>query len=1012
MRPLRLILEGFGPFAGRQAIDFADLGPHRLFLISGPTGAGKTSLLDAICFALFGASSGEERQAFHLRSVQADPQAATRVTFEFEQAGTAWRIERQPEWDRPKLRGAGTTRERMKVALTHIDGSAKPVESDAEVARRIGEILGLKAAEFRQVVLLPQGRFRELLVSKPAERQEILRTLFRTHLFARVQERLREDALAAHQALRAQDMAWKTLLARAGGATTVTEAEAGRLPLLAALETATLARSTAETAEGAARAAEEAGRQAARRLDAARDAAAERDRLEAERPRRARETDHLRAARHADRLRGALTARDDAVEAAAAAAMAASTAAEQAGVAEQALDAATRAVAEAPAEEATARARRAEAQALDALAAQLGALADAEARLAKAEAAAGTASALRTAKRNARDAASAALAREAAALAEAEGLAAQRERHALARQAAVRRRDAAAAADKAAGIAAETAAGLSGAEARVAEAANRAAEARAARIAAAQAIAADHAATLAATLAEGAPCPVCGSPHHPAPAEHRNGPLPDLNAAEAAETRTARALEAARQQAAAAETAWRLAEQARATAESQLGDAIGQDRAALAQAVTAAEALLAEALRSEAALPGLRMAAERARAMAEAAETALAEASAAAEQAGLELAAARATRDALGAGIPAATGTAAALRQTAASALAEAERLEAGVQAARGTLERACAGLAHARERAAEAAAQAAAATRRQEEIAADFGNACREAGFADAAALRDAMMDPTAQDALDGALRAWAGAVAAAEDRAIRTAAEAVGLAPPDLPALGAALEAAGAARDRAARGENNARRDLADHDGLLAEIRKTAAAIEAALAELQLRQDLADLASGRKTGLDFEGYVLSGLLDEALEAANRHLRGMLDGRYRIQRRALRDSGQGRAGLDIEVIDLWNALPRAAATLSGGEGFCASLALALGLAETVAAHAGARELGALFIDEGFGTLDPETLDTAIGVLEGLQAGDRFVGVISHVAELRERIPARLEVTPGRGGSRAAFRLG
>ena len=82
------------------------------------------------------------------------------------------------------------------------------------------------------------------------------------------------------------------------------------------------------------------------------------------------------------------------------------------------------------------------------------------------------------------------------------------------------------------------------------------------------------------------------------------------------------------------------------------------------------------------------------------------------------------------------------------------------------------------------------------------------------------------------------------------------------------------------------------------------------------------------------------------------------------------------------------------------------------GLAETVAAHAGARQLGALFIDEGFGTLDPETLDTAIGVLEGLQAGDRFVGVISHVAELRERIPARLEVTPGRGGSRAAFRLG
>jgi exonuclease SbcC len=156
----------------------------------------------------------------------------------------------------------------------------------------------------------------------------------------------------------------------------------------------------------------------------------------------------------------------------------------------------------------------------------------------------------------------------------------------------------------------------------------------------------------------------------------------------------------------------------------------------------------------------------------------------------------------------------------------------------------------------------------------------------------------------------------------------------------------------------------------------------------------------------------VLSGLLDEALAAANRRLCGMLGGRYALQRKEEREKGNRRAGLDIEVLDSWNAEARPAATLSGGEGFCAALAMALGLAETVAAHAGARQLDALFIDEGFGTLDAEALDTAIGVLEGLQAGDRLVGIISHVAELKERIPARLEVTPGRAGTRLALRLG
>ena len=179
------------------------------------------------------------------------------------------------------------------------------------------------------------------------------------------------------------------------------------------------------------------------------------------------------------------------------------------------------------------------------------------------------------------------------------------------------------------------------------------------------------------------------------------------------------------------------------------------------------------------------------------------------------------------------------------------------------------------------------------------------------------------------------------------------------------------------------------------------------------QLRQELAEAAAGRGTRqrLDLEGFVLRSLLDEALAAANRRLRGLLGGRYSVRRVEEPERKNAAIGLDIEVLDAHTGEARPAGTLSGGEGFCAALALALGLSDTVQAHAGARRIDALFVDEGFGTLDPEALETALQVLSELQAGDRLVGIISHVPELRGRIPARLEVTPGPRGSRAAFRF-
>ncbi|HWR29371.1 MAG TPA: SbcC/MukB-like Walker B domain-containing protein, partial [Negativicutes bacterium] len=173
-----------------------------------------------------------------------------------------------------------------------------------------------------------------------------------------------------------------------------------------------------------------------------------------------------------------------------------------------------------------------------------------------------------------------------------------------------------------------------------------------------------------------------------------------------------------------------------------------------------------------------------------------------------------------------------------------------------------------------------------------------------------------------------------------------------------------------------------------------------------------LHEITSGRFTGVSFERYVLGFLLDEVNLYANLRLKKMTRGRYRLRRRENREDKRTGAGLDLEVLDGYTGEARPVQTLSGGETFLASLSLALGLADVVQSRSGGIHLETLFVDEGFGTLDPETLELAINALQDLQQGGRLVGIISHVPELRERIDARLEIIPVARGSRAEFHVG
>ncbi|MFZ4407600.1 MAG: AAA family ATPase [Paracraurococcus sp.] len=1013
MRPLRLVMDAFGPYAAQQVIDFADLGAHRLFLICGPTGAGKTSLLDAMCFALFGESSGQERRPGHLRSQHAPAATPTEVTFEFEQAGQRWRIRRSPAWDRPKQRGEGTTLERGRQSLQRIGSDDPPLEREAEVAARIAVLLGLTAAEFRQVVLLPQGRFRELLSASPQDRQAILRTLFRTAFYERVQDALKAEANAARQARRDRDTDRRRLLERAG-AETVAAAQAGRATLGEALLDAEAVRDAAALTEIAARAADAAGRDAARRLAEAAGAAAELRGLEADAPRIAADRARLDLARRADRL-GAALAREAAERRAAAEAdRDAARARARATEATAQLAQAEAALADAPAREAQVQADRAVAQRLTEQAEAVAAAEQAAAAATEAATRATRAEAARVQAAAALDMARIARSGADAAFFAQQVVAAQLDRHRLARQEATR---ILAVSDELAKAEAERTrcvATLETARAADAAASHEALAAREVLAAGHRAIAADHAAHLAATLVAGEPCAVCGSPHHPAPARPGAAPLPDLDDLQARVTAADATLEAARQRLNRAEAALGLVEHRRSTARGQIGLAEPPGRALLAQAVAEAEAAFKAASAAASALPGLETkAAEAARHLA-GAEQALESAVATAQASAQAAAAAAATRDERRARLPPGAPTAESLRQEAAAAAARATAADAALRRVHEAFAEAREQARNLSDRATEAAEAARTAQARGAAATAALAADCRAAGFADAEALRTALLDGPAQDALASVIAGFDHALDAARGVAREAAARAEGLQPPDLTVLDQALRAAETVARTAVEAATRAQAALQAYDALLAEIDAAEAALAAADAAFGIRQDLADLAEGRgsQSGMNFEGYVLSGLLDEALAAANLRLGSMLDGRYEIRRREEREKKNTAAGLDIEVVDRWNAQPRPAATLSGGEGFCASLALALGLAETVAAHAGAHQLDALFIDEGFGTLDAETLETAIGVLEALQAGDRYVGVISHVPELRERIPARLEVTPGRRGSTAAFRIG
>ena len=934
MRPLRLTLSAFGPYAAETTLDLEKLGKGGLYLITGDTGAGKTTLFDAITYALYDHSSSGIREGSMLRCKYADDKTPTFVELEFEVHGVRYTVRRNPEYQRPKARGEGMTTEKADATLTYPD-DRPPVTKAKDVTAAVQEIIGLDYNQFSQIVLIAQGQFTKLLNASTEERSRIFRKLFRTQRYAQLQERLQAEAAALNQQRTAQNAKLDSLLGglqfspedpdaealRALCAQTVPETALALLDALTARQAAAL-----EEASTALQATEAQLDKVQQQLGAAAQAQRLAQQLAARQAELAAAKPALDAARaEADRHAGdaaqldALTVQVTQAQSALAAYDALDTLCRQQT---EARDAARLAAAQA-------HKRRTQLDNLNAALAaaetELAALADADTRL------------LALQNRSAQ------LAQRGEALAKLEQRLAECQHQAKrAHKAQENYRAAAAAQD----------------------------EARARQNTLERAFLDAQAGLLAESLVEGAPCPVCGSTHHPARAL-----LPHTAPTQAQ-------VEAARQAAAEAD---RQAQNASAAAQSALA-AANEAKTSLRRD---AETLLPERFTTPEGTVPLTFALMT---------NVLAE-----ENAALQTAQ---------------TDCKAQCRQTDADCRRKAQ-LEADRQAKtrqRPALEQAAA------EADRSAAAQNASADALESQIAerraalpyprrAD-AQAALDKLEADRRTLRTGM--DTAQRRLKQAEQSVAAAEAAVEAlTAQQTAAQ------KELPACSAEELTAQqteltAAREALRSREKQLSAQLLPNRKTAAQYRAAAEARQALESRWQWVSALAATASGTLTSkqkIRLEAYIQMNYLDRILRYANTRLMQMTAGQYELERIGA-ENQRSQSGLDLGVIDHYNGTRRSVKTLSGGESFKASLALALGLSDEVQSSAGGIRLDTLFLDEGFGSLDEESLELAIRVLSGLTEGDRLVGIISHVGALKDRIDRQVVVHKARtGGSTVELRV-
>ena len=920
MRPLKLTICGFGPYAGLQELDFSQLGTGGLYLITGDTGAGKTTIFDAITFALFSEASGETRQSHMLRSKYAKAEDPTYVELTFAYNGKTYTVRRNPEYERPKARGTGTTVQSADGMLTMPDGSVITKLRDVEAAIR--QIIGLTREQFAQVCMISQGEFRKLLQADTKDRQKIFRAIFGTAPYVTLQERLKAEAsrlrIAREQAMLSISQYIAGIACPDGSPLNgqVRQAMDNALPVVevnALLNRLLADDREAETLQaGLLEQAEQSLQQLVERLTRANACLQARAALEAQMQRQALLQTKQQTAREALEATQATLPRQEALGRQISAlelqlpeydrldGMLAQSSQKEA------------ALSRAEAQEAAARQQSARlAHALEALTAEEASLGDAALEQERLKA---QKTALQEQLRKLKQ-----LLSDLADLEKQRKLLAQKQAAYLQAQAGY--------ADRKAHYDAIHKAFLD-----------------------------EQAGILAAGLKPQRPCPVCGSCDHPSPAKMADN-APTEAAVKAAKL--------------ACDQAQAVAEAASAQASRQKGIVATAEKA-----LSAAAALL---------LPGTESEALEAAARQQLAD--LTAQTAATEQALTQAGQKQARKAELDRQIPQ-------CRQ----ALTQAENQCTAAQA--------------------QAAGEKAALAQLQEQIAQQKEKLpCpgKAAALQETSQLKASLQtlkqaQAQAEKAFADTKEALAAVQAAIAQLQAQTAAE----PGEDLTALEAQKAEVSAQKAATSQALRSIHTRISQNSAAQAGIAHRQQELEALEARLSWVQALSDTANGNLNGKErimLETYIQTTYFDRILERANIRLQKMSGGQYDLKRRRVASNMRSQSGLELDILDHLNGTERSVGTLSGGESFLASLALALGLSDEVQMSTGIH-LDTLFVDEGFGSLDSDALSKAYHTLASLTEGNRLVGIISHVNELKERIDRQILVTKDRaGGSRAQLHL-
>lgn len=915
MRPIRIEMSAFGPYAGKQTVEMDRLGTSGIYLITGDTGAGKTTIFDAIVFALYGTASSDRRSGDMLRSRYAEPDTPTEVKLVFAYRNREYEIRRNPTYQRPKLRGEGMTQENASAELRLPGGEI--LTRTGEVDEKIREILGMTRDQFMQIAMIAQGDFLKLLLAKTEERRKIFSSIFRTGRYARLEDRLKQEARQARKTyddlvreigfeqerarlpegtdrseLREEEYLQVIEKFRDEAGKRLEEGEKKQALLSGELDTLAARILAAEEQEKRKKALEETRRQWTK-LQAA--AEQRKQELEAARSREP-EAKEKEARLHVEQDR--LQQYDRLEE-----------------LKQQKIEAEKKQASDEAARKKLEEGRKALTQQIQ----------DCRQKIKEKEALAGKAAALSGEKERLRS--QGAEYNELKTLLEAYEEASEKwSRAAATYQAAC------------------------GKEQEFGESYRRQH----------RAFLDDQAGILAAELAENQPCPVCGSLHHPLPAV-KTDDAPTRETVEQSQKRWEESKTAM-------DEAGRKAAALRGTRDSSLQHMEEKAKGLNmpTEPVTLKETLMEEQKRFRSkwkevteALAASEAAAEAKVVLEEKLET-LQKKQEEDEEAyrKLELESARLQEQ-----IENLTKNYADLKEN----LPYPDRESAGKAAS--LLDREIREIREAVQSAEENEQAAAGRIQEAEGRMDELQKQIREGESAES--MTSAELQENQKEKKEEQLRLQA---EAKEDNLI--------------------LETNSAAAGR---------------------IRKLSGEREQAARKYSMLQNLADTANGNLSGkqrIQLETYVQQQLFDRILVRANTRFRVMSGGQYDLVRRKEYQKNQ-QSGLDLDVVDHYNGTTRSVSTLSGGESFMASLSLALGLSDEIQESAGGVQLDALFVDEGFGSLDEETLDQAMKAIQTLaEDGGRIVGIISHVTELQNRIDRQLLVRKMKsGGSTATINI-